>query len=122
MGNVILNVNESRRKQVMTWKMMTKMMTKIPCPRSFQSISRRLFVRLDALYPIVIWPSTHHLLRLYNNHVLLLQDRLVEVLRPLHSQSLPKVPLLERERELPTTRTTKKIFTANRITVLRNLA
>merc|ERR1712161_22869 len=38
--NAILNVNESRRKQVMIWKTTTMMMMKIPCPRSFQCISR----------------------------------------------------------------------------------
>merc|ERR1711865_524540 len=115
-SNATLNGNESRRKQVTIWKMTTRKKRKIPCLRSFLSISRLLFVVLDARYLIVIWPSMHHSLRPCNNLEPLLRDQLVAVSLPLHFQSLRKAPLVQKVQQLQTTTMMKKIFTANHIT------
>merc|ERR1711865_972849 len=95
--------NGSKQKQVMIWKTATMMMTKIPCLRFFRNILRWPFAGLDDLFLIVIWPSTHHSLKLCNNHELLSRESPVGVLLHFHSLNQLVEPLLPVELLLTTT-------------------
>merc|ERR1712127_1011283 len=99
--------------------MTTMTKTTTPCPRFSPPTSRRPFARRDDRCRIEIWHNTHRSPRPCSS---LEQPslELPEAVSPrLHSQRVRKLPRVERKPPLPTTMTTRKIFTANHANVRR---